>query len=164
MPPQFQDELLLSYSEADLTELILQSPRLPDNGSICLLSNSYVAKFSYANEIEDTMQAVRVARQLGIRTPTVKRVVKFNANDAYCVMDRIHGATLEEVWPKLSWLTKARLAMQLRQSIRRLRSVTSSTAGSLATGRCKSFWLEDYYGLPPQSNPEDVAGFISVLV
>ena len=54
----------------------------------------------------------------------------------------------------------AHLAVQLRGSIRRLRSVKSSAAGSLATGRCRSFWLEDVYGVPPRSRPEDVAGFI----
>ncbi|KAL9104550.1 MAG: hypothetical protein Q9163_000524 [Psora crenata] len=155
----FQDELLLSYSDADLAQFIRQAPRLPGHNGICLLSKSYLAKCCDIDEVEDTIQAVPVARRLGIRTPSIERAITVD-NYVFCVMERIEGSTLEELWRKLSWLTSARLAIQLRQWVRRLRSVTSSTAGSLATGKCRSFWLDDLYGLPARSRPEDIAGFI----
>ena len=108
--PHFQDALLPSYSDADLTELILKAPRLPGSGSICLLSDNHLVKFCHTYRIEDTMQAVRVARQLGIRAPSVKRVIEVD-NHMYYIMERIKGATLEEVWPKLNWLMMACLAV-----------------------------------------------------
>lgn len=39
--------------------------------------------------------------------------------------------------------------------------MTSLTAGSVATGKCRSFWLEDRYKLPVRSTPEDITSFIS---
>lgn len=159
MQSTFQDQLLLSYSDADLAQFIHQVPCLPGHNGIFLLSNNYLAKCYRIDRVEDTIRAVDIARRLGIRAPSIERTVKVD-NYIFCVMERIEGTTLEESWTNLSWFTSARLAMQLRRSVRSLRSVTSSTAGSIATGKCRSFWLDDLYGLPTQSRPEDVAGYI----
>ncbi|KAL3485384.1 hypothetical protein BJX62DRAFT_217319 [Aspergillus germanicus] len=40
--------------------------------------------------------------------------------------------------------------------MKRLRSVSSPTAGSLATGECRSFWLEDHHGPLAHSGPAEV--------
>ena len=98
--PHFEDALLLSYSDAHLAKFILEAPH---NDGIRLLSDSFVAKFCYTHQIEDVMQAVRVARQLGIRVPRVERVVEVD-DQMFYIMERIKGATLEVMWPKLSLL------------------------------------------------------------
>lgn len=82
-----------------------------------------------------------------------------NELDAHYVMDRIEGTTLEIIWTKLSWFMTIKLALQLRRFVRILRSVTSSTAGSLAMGQCRSFYLEDRYGVPAHSTRSDLAEF-----
>ncbi len=74
-------------------------------------------------------------------------------------MDFIEGITLEEAWSKLSWFTTIRLAFQLRGFIRRLRSVTSRCAGSLVSGECKSFWLDDRFRIPDRSAPSNITSF-----
>jgi hypothetical protein len=57
-----------------------------------------------------------------------------------------------------------KLAVQLRRFIGLLRSVPSSTAGSVATGECRSFWLDDRYSLPARSSPEVITSFITFWV
>ncbi|KAG8411156.1 hypothetical protein J3459_016601 [Metarhizium acridum] len=49
----------------------------------------------------------------------------------------------------------------LHQIIRRLRSVKSATAGSLATGQCRSYYLDDSFGLPPKASLEQVNAFMN---
>lgn len=51
-------------------------------------------------------------------------------------------------------------SLQLRYMITHLRSVTSPTAGSLVSGECRSFWLDDRFGIPANSKSEDVACFL----
>ncbi|KAH9996375.1 hypothetical protein F4779DRAFT_607020 [Xylariaceae sp. FL0662B] len=76
-------------------------------------------------------------------------------------MDRIPGKTLETAWPELGWIESLRLAFQLRHHIRRLRSAVSTSAGSLATGKCKSYYLEDSFGLPPRATCHQVNAFLN---
>ncbi|EFW16515.1 conserved hypothetical protein [Coccidioides posadasii str. Silveira] len=40
----------------------------------------------------------------------------------------------------------------------------SSTAGSLKTGECRSFWLDDLYGLPLRSSSANLTSFLSFWV
>jgi Phosphotransferase enzyme family len=163
MHSDFHDDLLQSYSEAELAHHITASPRLAPISSVFLLSATLLAKHYEPPLVEDTVKAMEVARQLGIRAPCIRRIIAYQGN-AYCVMERIHGSTLEDAWTKLGWFRTVQLALQLRRFIRLLRSVTSSTAGSLATGDCRSFWLEDRYGLPARSSPGDLTSFIQFWV
>jgi serine/threonine protein kinase len=163
MGSSFQEELLQSYSDTDLAGHIHASPRLANSPSISLLSANLLAKRYRPDLVEDTVRVVELARQLGIRVPHIKRVIEFNSN-AYCIMERIGGSTLEEAWAQLGWRTTIKLAMQLRQFIHLLRSVPSSTAGSVATGECRSFWLDDRYSLPARSSPEVITSFITFWV
>jgi hypothetical protein len=79
-------------------------------------------------------------------------------------MERIPGDTLDAEWTRLSWWASIKLALQLRRFIRLLRSVTSPTAGSLDTGKCRSFYLDDYFGLPNHASRENVDYFIKFWV
>ncbi|CAK96448.1 hypothetical protein CBS115989_10457 [Aspergillus niger] len=154
----FRDDLLQSYSDAELIQHILSSPSPPSSFDVSLLSSRYIAKTTSVAEAEDTAKAMEVAHQLGIRGPSLQRMV-INGPNAHYVMDRIEGTTLDNTWTTLGWFATIKLALQLRRFVRILRSVTSSTAGSLATGQCRSFYLEDRFGLPPRSAPSDFAEF-----
>ncbi len=155
--------MLQTWSNDELARHICDSPRLAPNSNIFLLSKNLLAKHHEPDLIEDTAQAMDVACRLGIRVPSVKRIVK-NQENAYCIMQRIEGATLEEGWTQLGWLKTVQLALQLRRYVNLLRSITSLTSGSLVTGTCRSFWLEDSYGLPAKSSPEDIASFIKFWI
>ena len=163
MSSSFEDDLLPIYSDDELEHLVQDSPRLAPTSRIFILSPNLLAKRYRPHLVEDAIKAMDVARELGVRVPCIKRTVKFKAA-AYCIMERIKGTTLEKAWPGLSWVSTLQLALQLRRFIRLLRSVTSLTAGSLATGECRSFWLEDRYGLPARSSPKAIASFISFWV
>ncbi|KAF1847825.1 kinase-like protein [Cucurbitaria berberidis CBS 394.84] len=155
----FQNDLLECYSDAELVCHIDKSPRLTPFSAISLLSTRYLAKTYVPEALEDSVRAVEVARQLGVRVPDIKRTIKSN-DGAFCIMECIEGTTLEEAWAKLGWFASIKLAVQLRHAISLLRSVSSSTAGSLATGECRSFWLDDRYGVPARSSPDDITSFI----
>ena len=133
MGSNFQEEQLQSYSDADLAGHICESPRLSPSSNIFLLSANLLAKHYEPKLVEDTVRAVELACQLGVRVPRIERMIQCNGK-AYCIMERIEGITLEKTWAQLSWLTTIKLAVQLHRFIRLLRSVTSSTAGSVATG------------------------------
>lgn len=66
------------------------------------------------------------------------------------LMDRAEGATLDVVWKELGWFMTVKLGL-LRRFVKILRSVTS--------GECRSFWLEDRYGLPASSGPAEFVHF-----
>jgi len=101
---------------------------------------------------------MEVAHALGIRVPFPRRTIKSDSS-AYCIIDLIEGATLEKAWSKLGWFTTIRLALQLRGFIRQLRSATSQYAGSLVSGECKSFWLDDRFRIPNRSAPSTITSF-----
>ncbi|KAF2647233.1 kinase-like protein [Lophiostoma macrostomum CBS 122681] len=159
MGTDFHDDLLQDYSEAELLHHLRASPRHASCPRIYLLSATLLAKVYAPDSTKDVIKTTEVARQLGIRAPCIKRTIVYEGA-AFCVMERIQGATLEEMWTKLSWFMTIKLAFQLRHFVNLLRSMTSSTAGSLASGECLSFWLEDRYRLPARSRPEDIAYFI----
>jgi hypothetical protein len=149
MSTDFHDSLLQYYSEAELVHHIRASPRHATTPRVFLLSATLLAKHYEPRLLEDVIKATQTARQLGIRAPCIKRKITYEGG-AFCVMDRIQGATLEEMWTRLSWFTTIKTALQLRHFVNLLRSVTSPTAGSLATGECLSadiayfirFWMD----------------------
>ncbi|KAK0732348.1 hypothetical protein B0T21DRAFT_349370 [Apiosordaria backusii] len=125
-------------------------------------SNSYFSKAYVKDHLDDVVCAITRARNLGIRTPSIKRVVPvLNSVRAECITQRIHGPTLEECWASLGWFSTIRLAFQLRTMVSRMRTVTSPTAGSLGTGICRSFWLEEYYGIPPKTSPAVISSIVN---
>jgi len=126
-------ELLQSYSDADLFQRIQKSPRLPHYSRISILSANLIARNCPFELLQDTIGAMEAATQLSVRVPAAKRIVTSNGS-TYLIMERIDGVILEEAWPKLGWFATIKLALQLRRFVRLLRSLTSSTAGSLVSG------------------------------
>jgi hypothetical protein len=146
------------YSDAELIQHIVQSPVVTPGSRVSLVSPNLLAKHYEPSEVEDAVKAMEIARQLGIRAPCTKRVVR-NEQNAYCIIDRVEGTTLEDAWLNFGWFVTIKLALQLRHFITRLRSATSPTAGSLVSGECRSFWLNDRYGLPVRSRSENITCF-----
>ena len=162
-PDEFKDGLLLNYSDSELTRRILASPKLTEHTRLRLLSDNLISKHYDAECIDDEIKATETAHHLGIPVPSVKRIVTVGV-DAYCIMERAAGKTLEEQWPSLSWWSSMTIAMKLRRYVQQLRSLTSSGAGSLVSGGCRSFWLEDRFGLPVRCSSEDITNFIRFWV
>ncbi|GIK07374.1 hypothetical protein Aspvir_003037 [Aspergillus viridinutans] len=152
------EELLEGYTDLELARHIVSSPLCASSSRVFNLSSNFIAKRYEPSEVEDALKATEVASQLGIRCPSVRKMIKTQGN-AYTIMDRMEGTTLDVVWKELGWFMTVKLGLQLRRFVKILRSVTSPTAGSLATGECRSFWLEDRYGLPANSGPAEIAHF-----
>jgi serine/threonine protein kinase len=158
MTPVFRQEMLDRYEDSEVALQIVSSPSCASSSRVFSLSPNLLAKQYDPLELEDSLKASAVASQLGIRVPFVRRVVQ-NDKNAYTIMDRLEGTTLDVSWTELGWFTTVKLALQLRRFVRLLRSITSPIAGSLATGECRSFWLEDRYGLPANSGPGEITHF-----
>lgn len=71
MESGFRNDLLESYSDAELIQHIVFSPKSPGSYEVHLLSSEYIAKSSGYKEAEDAIKAMEVAHQLGIRSPRV---------------------------------------------------------------------------------------------
>lgn len=160
MDSTFDDARLSAYTDAELVSYITSFPSLPNFSNVIPLSCKYLAKGYAGDELEDAAESMKLACQLGIRVPRIQRIIQ--ADDAfYCIMDRIPGTTLDVAWPELGWIASLRLALQLRRVIHRLRSVDSASSGSLATGKCRSYFLEDSFGLPPRATLSQVNAFLN---
>ncbi|KFY03638.1 hypothetical protein V490_00111 [Pseudogymnoascus sp. VKM F-3557] len=157
----FQEEMLLAYSDEDLAGYIRASPHHDSVSRVLILSTNLVAKVYRPDTVhtEDITRAMEMAQQLGVRIPCIKRILTFDGTTFY-IIERIDGSTLNEAWTKLSWFTTIKLGLQLRRFIHLMRLATSPTAGSLASGECRSFYLEDRFGLPARSSPEVITYFI----
>lgn len=160
MESEFDNTKLFDYTDEELIEHITSLPRLSDYSNIVPLSSRYLAKGYYKETLEDAVIATTFASQLGIRVPSIQRIIR-EKNGAYCIMDRISGTTLDIAWHDLGWITSLRLAFQLRGIINSLRSVVSESSGSLATGKCRSFFLDDYFRLPRKAKPNEVDTFLN---
>ena len=156
----FRDDLLEQYSDAEIARFIRESPTLKSHSGIVILSDAYLAKLYYDFSDQDAIAAMELAGSVGVRAPRGRRSVVVDRL-TWCIMDRIEGQTLEELWPSIGWLQAICLAFQLRGFVQKLRSLTSPTAGSLATGLCRSFWLEDRFRLPPRTTKDSINAFIN---
>lgn len=157
------NDWILNCSDTELAAFIRDCPRLQQHPGISLLSNQYLAKAYNSASVGDTEEAVEVAHRSGIRVPRFIRSVQCE-DTVFTIMERIKGETLEDAWPSLGWLASFRLALQLRRFIAKMRSITSKTAGSLATGECRSFWLDDHFGLPARAKAKDISAFLAFWV
>ena len=150
---------LISYSDDELLQHISRSSTISAVAPrVRAISPSLVAKEVPEDEADDELSALELAQRLNIRAPKVRRVVK--GDPVYIIMDRIYGSTLTDRWPTLSWLSTILLALQLRQYVQRLRSLTSPTAGSLHSGKCRSMWASDYYGVPDHATSSELDAFL----
>ncbi|KPM45048.1 hypothetical protein AK830_g1431 [Neonectria ditissima] len=160
MESNFDDTRLLSYTDADLVDHINSLPGLPNCSKITPLSSKYLAKNYREEELEHAVRSTKFASQLGIPVPHIYRTVPADYG-VYCIMDRIPGIPLDMAWPELGWVASLRLAFQLRRIIHRLRSVVSTSSGSLETGVCRSYFLDDRFGLPPGATVQQVNAYLN---
>ncbi|KAG6160402.1 hypothetical protein E4U11_003985 [Claviceps purpurea] len=160
MEPTFDDAKLLTYADSDLINHINSLPWTMDDGRAMPISNNYFAKgYARKEEIEDAVSAMKFASQLGIRVPRVHRIVR-DVGFHY-IMDRIPGTTLDKAWHELGWIASLRLAFQMRRIVHRLRSVESTSSGTIPTGECTSYFLDDHYGLPLRANCHHINAFLN---
>ena len=160
MDSTFDDTRVQSYTDIEIIDSITSLPSLPGFSNIIPLSSRYLAKGYAEDELEDAVRSMELASELGIRVPHIQRIIHID-NAFYCIMDRIPGTTLDMKWPQLGWIASLRLAFQLRHIIYRLRSVKSTSCGSLATGKCRSYYLDDSFGLPPRARIHEVNAFMN---
>jgi Phosphotransferase enzyme family len=157
------DETHLDYhSDEELMDFI-ESTGTPLGAPPCpvrQISPNLVAKVARSETLPDALAAQCLVRELGIRVPEIRRTITKN-NQSYIIMDRVPGETLETCWSRLGWIATIQLAFELRNFVRRMRQVSSSTAGGLETGVSTSLWLEDYYGLPLHASPSDIQSYIT---
>lgn len=154
------DDWVLSCPDLELAAFVCESRKLEQHPGISLLSNGYLAKAYNAASVGDTIEAVDVAHRPGIRVPRIIRSVR-SEDTVFIIMERIEGDTLQDAWPSLGWLGSCHIALQMRRFIAKMRSITSTMAGSLGTGECRSFWLDDHFGLPARAKPKDVSAFLA---
>jgi len=153
-----------TLSDEQLAEFISQA-RLAGEGTGIRysigLTDSYVTKVYAKDHVLDVSCAVSKARGIGVRVPAIKRIVETEDGYFEVVQERIRGQVLMDAWADLGWCASIRLAFQLRGMVRRMRKLTSPTAGSLGTGICRSFWLEEYYGIPPHASPSVISSVVN---
>jgi hypothetical protein len=159
MESKFDNDLLFQYSDSELAHHIRVSPSPDSRSGVHYLSDNLVAKCCRPHIFEDMEKTIDVVQRLGICTPSPKRVVSFEDN-RWFILDRIHGPTLHDAWHQLGLFRTINLAVQLRVAVKRLRGMKSPFIGSLKTGECRSFYLEDAFGLPPRCNKEDLLSFL----
>lgn len=147
-----------SSSDIELSRYI-EKLRLAEDESphVIQVSGKYVTKSYRKEELYDTKQAIDCAASLGVRVPVIRRIVPREEDLIECVQDRVAGVNLMDCWASLGWISTIRLAFQLRTMVRKMRRATSPTAGSLGTGICRSFWIEDRYRLPISPNASVIA-------
>ncbi|KAF4464214.1 kinase-like domain [Fusarium albosuccineum] len=161
MDSSFDDNRLLSYTDTEISDCIASLPNLPGYSTVTPLSSKYLSKGYRQDEFEDAAKSMEFASQLGIHVPRIRRTIEDDEGGIYCVMDRIPGTTLDEKWPELGWIASIRIAFQLRRIVRRLRSAQSTLAGSPVSGNCRSYFLEDFFELPPKASAENINAFLN---
>lgn len=159
----FDESRLAEYGDSELVSHIVSSPRISQEYALFIISPNLVAKPLSESNAANELRGIRFAQELGLRVPTIKRVVH-EGDDVYIIMTRIRGKPMDAAWPKMSWLSTIRTALRLRRYVTVMRSRTSPTAGSLVTGKCNSIWLEDYYGLAEHATPEIFSSFIQFWI
>ena len=161
----FEEGLLDNYTDEQLLQYFQQSPFLitTRNESVRILSPGLIVKpYPSFLDYSDELSALELAHTRGVRVPGVRRVVRSVENGNHLlIMDRIHGLTLEQLWPNLGWWDTFRVAWQLRSFLCIMRSITSQTTGGLHTGITRSEWLQDVYGPTLHASPSAFSGYVN---
>ncbi|KAF5387507.1 hypothetical protein D9757_006532 [Collybiopsis confluens] len=110
----------------------------------------------------DEQKAMEAAPTLGIRVPTIHRVVIDEKNNFFVmIMDLIPGSNVYDSWFKLSWRSTISLALQMRQILHALSTITSPVTGKLVNSIIESPWIEAGYPPARRSTPAMFAGYLS---
>jgi len=152
----FDESLLETYTDEDIVHHIHQSPTLTTTRkeSIRLLSHNLVSKLvPWPQEHRDEVAAMEMARSVGVIVPAVRRIIQLPSEDYVIVMERVHGQTLEQLWPQLGLWATIRVGWQLRSYISSLRTITVQTSGGLKSGKTRSEWIQGMYGPTLHASP-----------
>ncbi|KAK4041478.1 hypothetical protein C8A01DRAFT_14777 [Parachaetomium inaequale] len=151
-----------AMSDADLAAHIAQLRKEKGgNSRVIEVSEGHFTKRYEEQDVENAKCAMMKAEALGVAVPSVKQVVR-RGEVFEIVQARIHDHDLMTIWSDLGLLSTVRLAFQMRGMLRRMETATSPTAGSLGTGLCRSFWIEnDIYGIPRHASPATISSIVN---
>ena len=153
---KFNEALFDTYSDEEVMYHAENSPNLTTTRieSIRVLSHNLVAKaLPWPQNHLDEIDAMEKARSVGVNVPAIRRVVPYPEEGHLIVMERIHGETLEQLWPRLGILATIRIAWQVRSFISALRTVTTQKTGGLHSGQVRSEWVQGINGPVPHASP-----------
>lgn len=156
------DEAIDVLSDTDLAEQITNLREAQGwKSTVIEISESYLSKSYSVVDVEETKCAILKAETLGVSVPGVKKIIR-RGSSFELIQTRIHGDDLMAIWPSIGLLSTVQLALQLRGMVCRMRTVTRPTAGSLGTGICRSFWIDnDVYGIPPYASPTTISSIVN---
>lgn len=165
MPRESPEDTVLRGSDSELKALIFQSPRPEIHDGIVLLSSGKPfprqgLQARLPRRHDESNRGCTNSRHTNTTTNQLIRSVHC-VNVDFLVMERIRGRTIEDAWPGLGWCASLCLAFQLRRFVSSMRSISLENAGSLATGSCRSFWLDDRFGSPARATVRDVMDFLA---
>jgi hypothetical protein len=76
-------------------------------------------------------------------------------------MERIHGETMEQLWPRLGIWATIRIAWQLRSFVSAMRTVTTQKTGGLHSGEVHSEWVQGMYVPVPHASPSVFCDYLN---
>jgi hypothetical protein len=86
----------------------------------------YVVKYGSQVDLNEGETMLHVARSTAVRVPQVFALFRDEENEKnYIIMERIHGETLERLWPGLSQAEKEEVSFRLKASMDELRRLPS---------------------------------------
>jgi hypothetical protein len=86
----------------------------------------YVVKYGSQVDLNEGETMLHVARSTAVRVPQVFALFRDEENKKnYIIMERIHGETLEQLWPSLSQVEKEEVSSRLKASMDELRRLPS---------------------------------------
>ena len=162
----FDEALLDNYSDEELFEHVERSPSLVTirtEGVKTLSSNLLAKPVGWGMDPRDEARAMECARSVGVNAPAVRRIISREEGPRkhFLVMTRIHGKTLEQLWPHVGLWGSIQIAWQLRGFLRAMASVSSGTTGGLHSGVVRSVWIEAVYGPVPHASPATFCNYLN---
>lgn len=161
-------EVLDEMTDEAVLEHVLSSPNVETIKvePIRILGPTLVAKPSTDDNAQEESAAMACAHKLGIRVPIVRRIIPEDfdgpdGHDAFIIMDRIHGMTLEQLWPQLGIIDTVRYALQLRKFISIMHSSKSQRGGGLANGTYCSRWFDLFTQPIPSMSPTRFTSYMN---
>lgn len=141
----FVDRELDNYTDEELAAYIDQAYNLITirKETVRILSPSLVVKtIDWPDNPWDELHAIERAAAVGVRVPTVRRIVSLPDDAHAIIMDRITGQTLEQLWPTMGLRQTLRFGWDVRRVVVALRSLRSQSTGGLYTGKVISKWIQ----------------------
>ncbi|KAH7918557.1 hypothetical protein BV22DRAFT_905245 [Leucogyrophana mollusca] len=163
----FDEAMFDHYTDFELLSFVKNAPALVTTRveTTRALSQNLVAKFVGGDEADNEIAAIEFARKLDIRVPVVRRGPIRNTDTYtgghYFVLERVHGPTLEQLWPEIGWVRTLRVAWQLRRYLQKMQAATSPVGGGLALGSVRSPFFQGLYKPVSYASPEAFTGYLN---